>query len=117
MGNEAPEEAATLTHYRRRSRGSASCIREVLAYNPGFLAVRVSATVTGDLLNQGLTLMLAGMGTVFGFLTTLVLAMSLMSRLVQRFSPRPTAERAVDEALEAAAVAAAVDHHRRITRP
>ncbi|MDH3533237.1 MAG: OadG family transporter subunit, partial [Gammaproteobacteria bacterium] len=32
-----------------------------------------------ELMNQGLTLMLAGMGTVFVFLTTLVVAMSLMS--------------------------------------
>ena len=34
-----------------------------------------------SLISQGLTLMLAGMGTVFVFLTALVLAMTLMSSL------------------------------------
>ena len=34
------------------------------------------------LINEGLTLMLAGMGTVFVFLTALVIAMTLMARLV-----------------------------------
>jgi oxaloacetate decarboxylase (Na+ extruding) subunit gamma len=40
-----------------------------------------------DLMAQALELMLLGMGVVFGFLTTLVLATSLMSRLIRSWSP------------------------------
>lgn len=40
-----------------------------------------------DAFAQGLELMLAGMGTVFVFLTLLVAATTLMSALVQRFAP------------------------------
>lgn len=43
-----------------------------------------------NLIDQGVSLMLYGMGTVFVFLTILVFATSLMSRLVARYSP-PTA--------------------------
>lgn len=40
----------------------------------------------GTLIDQGLNLMLYGMGTVFVFLTILVFATSFMSRIVQRFA-------------------------------
>ena len=40
-----------------------------------------------DLLDQGFELMLAGMGVVFVFLTVLVGAITLMSRVVMRFQP------------------------------
>ncbi len=62
-----------------------------------------------NLLAEGLTLMLAGMGTVFVFLTALVLAMSLMSRLVYR--PAPPKD-GIDDA-EVAAIAMAIDAYRR----
>ena len=62
-----------------------------------------------SLLSQGVTLMLAGMGTVFVFLTALVLAMTLMSSLSGRLKTVPTG--ASDE--EVAAVAAAIRQHRR----
>ena len=39
------------------------------------------------LIDQGINLMLFGMGTVFVFLTILVFATSLMSKLVNRFAP------------------------------
>ncbi len=42
---------------------------------------------SGDLLAEGLGLMLLGMGTVFVFLTILVYATSLMSTLVQKYVP------------------------------
>ena len=64
-----------------------------------------------DLINQGLTLMLAGMGTVFVFLTTLVIAMSIMSRLVMRLQPAQTAAEVTDD--EVAAIGAAITAHRR----
>jgi oxaloacetate decarboxylase (Na+ extruding) subunit gamma len=44
------------------------------------------------LLEQGIDLMLFGMGTVFVFLTLLVLATGLMSSLIQRFFPEPEIE-------------------------
>lgn len=64
-----------------------------------------------ELINEGLTLMLAGMGTVFVFLTALVIAMTLMSRLVLRFQPASGSSGASDE--EVAAIAAAITEHRR----
>ena len=64
-----------------------------------------------DLLNQGLTLLLAGMGTVFVFLTTLVIAMSVMSRIVMRFQHVETRAEVTDD--EVAAISAAITAHRR----
>ena len=63
-----------------------------------------------SLLNQGLELMLVGMGTVFVFLTLLVIAMSLMAAVVKRSTPSAT-EAVSDE--EVAAITAAIAQHRR----
>ena len=64
------------------------------------------------LVEQGLELMLAGMGTVFVFLTCLVFATSAMSALVQRFSSPAEAETAGVSAEEVAAITAAITKHR-----
>lgn len=67
-----------------------------------------------ELLSEGLTLMLAGMGTVFVFLTALVFAMTVMSRLVMRMQPDPVvAHAAASKDDEIAAIAAAIAEHRR----
>ena len=63
------------------------------------------------LMNQGLTLMLVGMGTVFVFLTVLVGAMSLMSRFTLRFQPDALPAGVADD--EIAAITAAIAAHRR----
>jgi oxaloacetate decarboxylase gamma subunit len=63
-----------------------------------------------SLLDQGITLMLVGMGTVFVFLTMLVLGMSTMSAIVMRFSRSSTDDDASDE--EIAAITAAIAQHR-----
>jgi len=63
-----------------------------------------------ELFDQGLTLMLAGMGTVFAFLTTLVMAMTLMSKILIRFKPETPDEGATAE--EVAAISAAISKHR-----
>jgi oxaloacetate decarboxylase gamma subunit len=63
-----------------------------------------------ELIDQGLTLMLVGMGTVFVFLTTLVIVMTLMSWLVTRFQVPPEALAAGND--EVAAIAAAITRHR-----
>ena len=56
--------------------------------------------------------MLVGMGTVFVFLTLLVGATTLMSSLTARFIPaQPTATDVSEE--EVAAIAAAIEQHRR----
>ena len=55
-------------------------------------------------------LMLAGMGTVFAFLTALVFAMTLMSRILARFHEDPLSTDATDE--EVAAISAAITRHR-----
>ena len=62
-----------------------------------------------SLISEGLTLMLAGMGTVFVFLTVLVFAMTVMSAIAGR--SRPVAEGPTDD--EVAAITAAVHQHRR----
>jgi oxaloacetate decarboxylase gamma subunit len=63
-----------------------------------------------DLFAQGLTLMLAGMGTVFVFLTTLVIAMILMSNAIMRFQRQAPVVDVTDE--ELAAISAAISKHR-----
>ena len=63
------------------------------------------------LLEQGLTLMLVGMGTVFVFLTVLVGAMSLMAVFVRRLTPEVSDGSASDEQI--AAITAAIARHRK----
>ena len=67
--------------------------------------------MNNELINEGLTLMPAGMGTVFVFLTALVIAMTLMSRLVGKVPAPAPATGATDD--EIAAIAAAITEHRR----
>jgi len=61
------------------------------------------------LFDQGVTLMLVGMGTVFVFLSLLVMAMTLMGGIIMRLTP-VVEEGASDE--EVAAIAAAIATHR-----
>ncbi len=65
-----------------------------------------------ELLREGFALMLAGMGTVFVFLTVLVFAMTIMSRLTLRFQSAPEAAGG-PSGDEVAAIAAAIEKHRR----
>jgi oxaloacetate decarboxylase gamma subunit len=67
--------------------------------------------MTNSLIDEGLKLMLAGMGTVFVFLTALVIVTTLMSRLVMRFQPKLVVSDITDE--EVAAISAAITRHRR----
>jgi oxaloacetate decarboxylase gamma subunit len=64
-----------------------------------------------NMIDQGITLMLVGMGTVFVFLTVLVFAMTLMSHLVRKFQPVSPPQDPTDE--EVAAISAAIAAHRR----
>ena len=52
----------------------------------------------GDIVSQGVELMLYGMGTVVMFLALLVVATTLMSRCIIRYFPEPEAP--VRQALE-----------------
>ncbi len=65
-----------------------------------------------SLMTAGIELMLVGMGTVFVFLTLLVVATTLMSRIVLRISPPPPAVAAELSAEELAVITAAVHAHR-----
>jgi len=75
-----------------------------------------------DLFQQGVDLMLYGMGTVFAFLILLVGAIHLMSLIITRFFPEPVQPEAVVRMAPAAAAAveprlqaviqAAIDKHR-----
>ena len=62
------------------------------------------------LLYQGVTLMLVGMGTVFVFLSLLVIAITGIASIIKRLSPT-VADVASDE--EVAAITAAIATHRR----
>ena len=64
----------------------------------------------GDLIDQGLLLMIVGMGTVFAFLTALVALTSIMSRIVIRLHPPAPVSGPSDE--EIAAITAAIARHR-----
>ncbi|MFP6817305.1 MAG: OadG family protein [Pseudomonadales bacterium] len=68
--------------------------------------------MTSDLMAQGLELMLAGMGTVFVFLTALVGATLLMSRLVALLH-KPAVSSLDADAEEIAVITAAIAEHRR----
>ncbi len=63
------------------------------------------------LLDQGVTLMLVGMGTVFVFLSILVAGMTLMAAAVRKFTPDAPDAGATDE--EVAAITAAIAMHRK----
>jgi len=69
-----------------------------------------------ELFEQGLELMLAGMGTVFVFLTCLIYATSAMSALVRRYLPEPAADADSVSTEEVAAITAAIARHRRDQR-
>ena len=65
------------------------------------------------ILDQGLTLMLVGMGTVFTFLAVLVVAMSGMSFVIQRLTSSASANNTDTTDEEIAAISAAISQHRR----
>ncbi len=71
---------------------------------------RIMPCMEIELLNQGFTLLLAGMGTVFVFLTALVIAMTLMSRVINYFQSQSSPSGATEE--EVAAIGAAISRHR-----
>ena len=62
---------------------------------------------------EGIRLMLVGMGTVIVFLSLLVVATNVMSRLVARYLPEPKAAVAEPGPDEVAAIAAAIARYRR----
>lgn len=82
----------------------------------------------GSIVTQGVELMLFGMGTVLVFLTVLVLAIALMSWVLQRYFPvletapdanrskgtaaAPTTAFAVGDATLVAVISAALHQHR-----
>ena len=61
------------------------------------------------LLDKGIELMLVGMGTVFVFLTLLVIMMTVMAQVITRLTP--AAEEAVSDE-EVAAISAAIAQQR-----
>lgn len=65
------------------------------------------------IVSQGLDLAVYGMGTVFLFLTVLVLATMLMSKLTLRIEA--TAAQGGNDTKRMAAIAAAIHQHRRQT--
>ena len=72
-------------------------------------------TVGGDLVAQGLELLLAGMGVIFAFLGLLVGACTVLARAMRGWRAVPVPQREDDELV--AAVTAAIRHHRRLRAP
>ena len=70
-----------------------------------------------EMLSAGIELMLIGMGIVFSFLTMLVLAITGMSTIIQRYFPDAPqvhpAGKAIDDAGVVAAITAAVQQYRK----
>jgi len=64
--------------------------------------------MTSSLIDQGLNLMLFGMGTVFVFLTILIFATSGMSKFISRYFPEKIVEAAPKKKRSAAVGAASV---------
>ena len=54
----------------------------------------------GDIVAQGIELMLYGMGTVVLFLALLVVATTFMSRFIERYFPEPEPSSSADAALK-----------------
>ena len=74
-----------------------------------------------DTLNAGLELMVVGMGIVFLFLALLVVAVNLMSRLIQQYGPDEelksvSASNVQSDASVIAAISAAVARYRSSSR-
>lgn len=72
-----------------------------------------------QLIDQGLELMAAGMGTVFVFLTILVLATTLMSKIIAHFAPTPAEvpdKTHLPDAQTVAAISAAIATHRAVRK-
>ena len=65
----------------------------------------IEVTLETSLLDQGITLMLVGMSTVFVFLTILVIGMSVMSAITKKFSSVNVSDE------EIAAITAAIAQH------
>jgi oxaloacetate decarboxylase gamma subunit len=84
----------------------------------------MEGTVQAGIIEQGLQLMIYGMGTVVVFLALLVVATWAMSRLMDRYFPEPVPEPAAapvarsrspatgDDAQVIAAISAALHRHR-----
>jgi len=62
-----------------------------------------------DLFQQGVDLMLFGMGTVFVFLTLLVVGVRIMSWVVEKFFPEPEPETEFSQAPLSGTMATPVD--------
>ena len=67
--------------------------------------------MASDLMGQGVELMVAGMGTVFVFLTALVAATVLMSRILTLFQGQQAPDTDADVE-EIAVISAAIAEHR-----
>ena len=72
-----------------------------------------------NLLIEGLKFMGLGMGTVFVFLTIMIICMNIMSYIVHRFFPEPqvtatpsSSNQQQDNKKIVAAITAAIKHHR-----
>ncbi len=70
-----------------------------------------------NLVFEGFKFMILGMGTVFTFLTLMIIAMNIQSYIIHKFFPEPTAAAPASSANKSnnnakiAAISAAIQHH------
>jgi oxaloacetate decarboxylase gamma subunit len=71
-----------------------------------------------NLVFEGFKFMALGMGTVFAFLTLMILAMNLQSYIVHKFFPEPVAKpdsaAKSNNSAKVAAISAAITHHKNV---
>lgn len=72
-----------------------------------------------NLVIEGIKFMVLGMGTVFVFLTIMIISMNIMSGIIHKFFPEPqantnaTTSSKKDNKKIVAAITAAIAHHRQ----
>jgi len=74
-----------------------------------------------NLVFEGFKFMLLGMGTVFTFLTLMIIAMNIQSYIIHKFFPEPvattpdsSAKNGKNNGAKVAAISAAINHHKNV---
>ena len=72
-----------------------------------------------NLVFEGFKFMILGMGTVFSFLTLMIIAMNLQSYVIHKFFPEPEpivpgSSAKSNKGAKVAAISAAISHHKNV---
>ncbi|MFC2074135.1 OadG family protein [Campylobacterota bacterium] len=72
-----------------------------------------------NLVFEGFKFMILGMGTVFAFLTLMIIAMNIQSYIIHKFFPEPEpivpgSSAKSNKSAKVAAISAAISHHKNV---